>query len=390
MIFLIIPAAALAALLAIIHIALDLGVVANILKDGRRTACPVPSDAPLPAVTVVVAVRNEEACLPALLSSLERQTASDCSFLFVDDRSTDGTPALLSDFRRRLGSRAMVLRNDAEPIGMTGKQAALDMAVDACRTEVLLFTDGDCTVPETWVEGMRRRFLDPGLGVLFGRLRVAERRGFLHRFQAFEQPLIHQYNLGGVGIGLPMGCFGNNLAARAEAVRDVGGLRGLGYTVTEDAALLSAIARSGRWKAGASVLAETTIETDTKKSWADYLNQHSRWNAGGFFSGDFRTRLGYRFITLFLVGSVLLLPLSLLDWRFCLPWLVPFLGIASLGFFGGLYQGVPRRRHYLHLLPYTAFFTAFYSWVTVRAVMRRWVDWKGSPLRTARRRRASS
>jgi len=370
----------LAALLVFIHAALDLGIVVNIVRDRRR----VPPEAPLPTVTVAVAVRNEEASLPGLLASLERQTAADCSFLFVDDRSTDGTPALLEDFKRRLGGRVNVLRNEAIPSDMTGKQAALEIAVEACRSEVMLFTDGDCTVPETWVERMRERFLEPELGVLFGRVRIAEGRSFLDRFQAFEQPLIHQYNLGGAGMGLPMGCFGNNLAARSRALRDIGGFHGLGYTVTEDAAVLSAISRSGRWKAGASVLDATTIGTRGKAGWKEYLNQHTRWNAGAFFSADPATRLGYRYVTLFLIGSIALLPLTFVDWRFCIPWMAPFLGILSLGFLAGLYDGPKRALYFLRLPLYTAFFTFFYGWVTMCAIARRPFDWKGSLLHTDR------
>jgi cellulose synthase/poly-beta-1,6-N-acetylglucosamine synthase-like glycosyltransferase len=383
--FLIVPLAALAAILAFVHLALDAGVVSNIVRDRRRAARRTPSRGAPPTATVVVAVRDEEAALPALLSSLERQTAADCAFLLVDDRSTDGTPALLEGFRSRMGGRATVLRTEDVPAGMTGKQAALDLAARSCRTDVMLFTDGDCTVPETWVELVRERFWDPRLGVLFGRLRLEDRGGFLSRFQAFEQPLIHQYNLGGAGMGMPMGCFGNNMAARTEAVREIGGFRGLGYTVTEDAALLSAIGRSGRWKAAATVLAETTISTRGKERWAEYVNQHTRWNAGGFFSSDLSTRLGYRYVTLCLIGSLLLLPFAVLDGRLLLPGLSPFLGIASLGFLGGLYGGVRRGRHYLLLLPYTAFFTLFYSFVTLRAIVRRPFRWKGSLLNGAQR-----
>lgn len=381
---LIIAISVLAAILAVVHIVLDIGVLANLRGDRKRAARPAPAGAPLPSVTVVAAVRNEEEALPALLSSLERQTASDCAFLLVDDRSTDGTPGLLADFSRRMGGRATVLRNEGLPPDMTGKQAALDMAVRACRTEVMLFTDGDCTVPAAWVECMRERFLDPRLGVLFGRVHLADRRGFLARFQAFEQPLIHQYNLGGAGIGMPMGCFGNNMGARTEAVRRIGGFRGLGYTVTEDAALLSAVAGAG-WKAGASVRKETTVETRGMADWAGYVNQHTRWNAGGFFSADRATRLGYRYITLYLLASVLALPLAALDWRFALPWVVPYLGIGSLGFLAGFYGDERPVPYYLRLLPYTAFFTVFYAFVTARAVVRRPFDWKGSLLRAQER-----
>ena len=124
---------------------------------------------------VVVAVRNEEQTLPRLLESLRAQTAGDVRFLFVDDRSPDGTAHLLDEFCAAVGDRARVIHSDGEPRGLTGKQAALDLAFDRARGDVLLFTDGDCVVPPTWAEEMLGHFGDPRVGVVLGRIELAEK-----------------------------------------------------------------------------------------------------------------------------------------------------------------------------------------------------------------------
>ena len=338
-----------------------------------------------PSVEVVVAARDEEAVLPSLLASLARQTDRRCTFLFVDDRSTDGTARLLERFRASLPDRVRVLAGTEEPVGLTGKQAALDLAIREARADVLLFTDADCVVPEGWAADMGSRFADPEVGAVLGRVRLPEGRGFLARFQAFEQPLINQYNLGPVGLGGAFGCFGNNLAVRREAALAVGGFRGLGYSVTEDTTLLTAIRDLGGWKVGASVSAEGTVTTAAMPDWRSYVNQHTRWNAGAIHARDWQTRLVYLLvIVLYLPLTLVVLPLGLLDWRVAVLSLTSFVSVGSFGFLAGLDPGVERARYYRRFVPYLVFFLFFYSFVTWRAALARPFDWKGRRLRPGR------
>jgi len=341
---------------------------------------------PRPSVEVVVAARNEEAVLPSLLDSLARQTEASCTFLLVDDRSTDATPQLFERFRQRMPHRVRVIRSAEEPVGITGKQAALDLALGAARGDVLVFTDADCVVPEGWVEEMGSRFADPSVGAVIGRVRLPEARGFLRRFQSFEQPLINQYNLAVVGIGGAFGCFGNNLAVRREAALATGGFRGLGYSVTEDTTLLTAVRDQGRWKVRATVAQAGTVTTTAKPDWSSYVNQHTRWNAGAIYARDWQTRVSYLLvIVIYLPLTLVLLPLGFLDWRVPLLSLTSLVSVGSFAFLAGLNPGVERKRYFLWFLPYLVFFLFFYSYVTWRAVLARPIEWKGRRLRAGRR-----
>jgi cellulose synthase/poly-beta-1,6-N-acetylglucosamine synthase-like glycosyltransferase len=198
-----------------------------------------------------------------------------------------------------------VIRRTTEPEGLTGKQAALDQAFQQVRGDVILLTDGDCVLPPSWVEEMLRHFEDASVGVVLGRVELPAGRNFLERFQAFEQPLLNQYNLGSAGVGLPTGCFGNNMALRARAMAGTGGFATLGFSVTEDALLLDAVARAGGWKVAVCSSEAAAALTRAQPCWKEYVDQHTRWNAGGLFSPDIVTRLSYVFIVLiYLVGSI--------------------------------------------------------------------------------------
>jgi cellulose synthase/poly-beta-1,6-N-acetylglucosamine synthase-like glycosyltransferase len=376
-VFLIAFAAAGAVIMAL-HLTMAAGLVLNFARDRRRRAARRESGPDGGAAEVIVAVRNEEETLPALLASLSHQSASSCRLLFVDDRSTDATGRILDEFCSAAGPRARVIHNTREPSGLTGKQAALETAFREARGEILLFTDGDCTLPEGWAREMLRSLEDPEVGAVLGRIELAEGKGFLGRFQAFEQPLINQYNFGNAGVGVPMGCFGNNMALRARVIREIGGFAGLGYSVTEDAALIAAVGRLTRWKVRVSTLAETAALTRPKARWREYVNQHTRWNAGAFFARDLATRAAYGFVVGYLILSILFLPLGALDWRVPLLSLNAFVSMGIMGFLGGLYPGKAKRTYFLRFPGYMLFFGFFYSFVSLRALFHRPLEWKGS------------
>jgi cellulose synthase/poly-beta-1,6-N-acetylglucosamine synthase-like glycosyltransferase len=376
--------AVVSAVILLLHVALSVGVISNMAAENAahpvRTARRDAGSDMRPEV--IVAVRNEEATLPKLLESLRGQTRADVLLLFVDDRSADRTAALLDDFCRQVGERARVIHNAEEPVGLTGKQAALDLAFACAKGDVLFFTDGDCVVPPTWAGEMLAHFSDPRIGVVLGRIELDEAPGFLRLFQAFEQPLLNQYNFGSAGIGMPTGCFGNNMAVRAQAVKEVGGFRALGYSVTEDAMLLDAVCRAGGWKVRTCTTVRAAVFTRAQAGWGAFIDQHTRWNAGALFSPDLFTRVSFSFVVLFyLVGSLVVLPLAILDWRVAVVSLNSFLSIGLLAALAGFYEGKNRARYFLRFLPFLFFFGFFYSFMTVRALVRRPFDWKGSILR---------
>ena len=389
---------ALCASMLLTHGALAAGVLRARLRDrrddARRARRPAPNRTPAPPVSVVVAAMNEEQALPRLLDSLAAQTTTAFELVLVDDRSTDASAAIMAAHRAAAPYPVRVVRNRRPPEGCTGKQQALDLGVAAAAGELLLFTDADCTVPPGWVERLTAYFTaDAGgrTGVVFGQLAVrapgaggdrtgaAARERFTDRYQAFDQPLVHQYSTGTAGLGQPTGCFGNNLALRAPVLAAVGGFRSLGYTITEDAALIGAASRAG-WQVRAATLPETQVTTEPQPDWRAFINQHVRWNGGAFFSNDPAAAWGYRYVTLFLIGSVAAAPFAPLA-----PWLAvwPLTSLLSIGTLAALAAALyhPRRRRALaRVVPYTLFFMGFYAYITVLAIAGVRAEWKGSRL----------
>ena len=209
----------------LVHAALLVGVLLARLRErwSRRAEAP-----PRRRISVIVVARDEEKTLPGLLESLAAQTVTEFQTVLVNDRSADRTPAIMEEFARRQRRPVTVLHNSASPVGANPKQVLLDRGVQAATGEVLFFTDADCLLPPRWLEDHLRAFRHPRVGVVFGQISMPPDGSFLARYQAFDQPLIHQYSSGSAGLGLPTGCFGNNLAARREAIESIGGFRRAG------------------------------------------------------------------------------------------------------------------------------------------------------------------
>ena len=173
------------------------------------------------------------------------------------------------------------------------------------------------------------------------------------------------------------------MGVRAAAVKETGGFRSLGYSVTEDAMLLDALCRAGGWHVKTCTSIRGAATTIPKAGWKEYINQHIRWNAGGLFSSDLVTRVSFIFVVLiYLVGSLLVIPLGLVDWRVPVLSLNAFLSIGLLACAGGFYEGKRKGPYFFRLLPYLLFFGFFYGFVTLRALAQQSFVWKGISLRT--------
>lgn len=128
-------------------------VFAQLVLGGRtiRRLADVPplADEAMPAVSIVVAARNEERGITAGLRSLLAQDAPRLEVVAVDDRSDDATGAIM-DRLAAAEPRLRVLHVTALPRGWLGKNHALWLGASAAAGELILFTDADVVMaPDT-------------------------------------------------------------------------------------------------------------------------------------------------------------------------------------------------------------------------------------------------
>ena len=93
-------------------------------------------------MSVIVPARNEEDNLPILLDSLLQTRYDTVEIIVVDDRSTDGTAAVVRGYAER-DPRVRLIEGAELPAGWFGKPWACVQGYREARGDLLLFTDAD-------------------------------------------------------------------------------------------------------------------------------------------------------------------------------------------------------------------------------------------------------
>jgi len=286
----------------------------------------------------------------------------------------------MHDFAQRYPERAKVVELVEDPEIGNPKLNALIRGVDLADGNILLFTDADCIVPPTWISEIRNCFADEEIGVILGPIETRKTGTTLSVFHAFDHIFKYSYTAGCAGIGMPTGGFGNNLAVRKKTIDAIGGLRAIKVTSTEDAALISHIRAHTEWKCRALFSRGVTVITEPQKSWKALTQQEIRWHTGGLFSPDVQTRLSYSFIMLYLTISVLVIPVC-----FAVPllWIAPvisFVTMSLMAVISGMLTRQPFAGFWLLLVPFILLSMGYNSYLTIRALLKPHLVWKGTEL----------
>jgi cellulose synthase/poly-beta-1,6-N-acetylglucosamine synthase-like glycosyltransferase len=247
----------------------------------RRDAWVMPAIPPgldWPAVSILVPAHNE-ATVIAL--TLEHLCALDypvdrMEIIIVDDGSTDGTGDIVDRVADR-DSRVRCLRVPPH-LGGRGKSAALELAVDASKNELIAIYDADNRPEPGSLRSLVSALVaDPNLAATVGKFRcINRRRNLLTRFINIEclafQWIMQagRWSLLGVTT-LP----GTNFVIRREVLHEVGGWDK--DALTEDAELSIRIYETGRCIR--FVPRAITWEQEPEKL-GTWFRQRTRWARG--------------------------------------------------------------------------------------------------------------
>jgi cellulose synthase/poly-beta-1,6-N-acetylglucosamine synthase-like glycosyltransferase len=344
-------------------------------------------ETPAPCVSVVIPVRNEEMLLPALLAGFEAQTWPDIEFLFIDDGSTDSSPALLKDFKRRCAFPVTIItraENVMENSGADGKrgfvnrkQRALSCGIAQARGSILLFTDADCKVGPDWVRVMAQNMSAENTGVVLGPVyKETASRGALYDYQRFDHMVRGMYIAASAGLGAAGGGFGNNIAVRKAALDMAGGYESVPPSVTEDAAMISLIRKKTGYEVHAVYDPATHVFTRCEPTWRRLVGQTLRWHHGGLFSSDAVTRLSFGTLALLYLLCALCFPLAVIHPPFLIVPAVVFLEIVLGNLPVKSYAGKSSPLNLSAYLFHSFFMEYFFTWLTVLSFAGKKPDWK--------------
>jgi len=282
---------------------------------------PTPPSPPVrrwPSVDVVVAARDEEARLPSTLAALRAlEYPGALRVIVVDDRSRDGTAALVRAARAR-DPRLTLVQVTRTPSRMAPKVHAVARGVSAGRGEIVLTTDADCIVRPGWARAMVAPFADPRVVWTLGSVTTrapAEARGFRERFEAIDWLSLMLVARSLARLGWTLASSANAQAYRRAAFEAAGGFGPAGHAPSGDEDLLAQ--RLGRLPGARSVFVddpEARVLTAPMPSWRRLVGQRRRWASR--FRHVRRYHLGFWLGVTWVGAHSLALSIALLS----LPW----------------------------------------------------------------------
>jgi glycosyltransferase involved in cell wall biosynthesis len=117
------------------------------LYIGNRSTAQLRNIAPnegqaWPRLSIVIPARNEERRVEEALRSILAQDYPNAEYMVINDRSTDGTGAILAEMAKR-DARLRVVSIQELPAGWLGKNFALYQGAKAATGDLILFADAD-------------------------------------------------------------------------------------------------------------------------------------------------------------------------------------------------------------------------------------------------------
>jgi len=165
----------------------------KILIEGKRSSCTRASNNKNFSVTIGIPAYNERGRICYILQQVLSQCRCLVDELIINTSgSTDGTQEEVSSIVKK--------GNTCQPIKIinkterAGKAAALNDILEACKTDIIVFMDGDVKLGKNCVRELLRLFFHANVGVVSGNVMPLnnESGGLFSHFSWIERQLHHK------------------------------------------------------------------------------------------------------------------------------------------------------------------------------------------------------
>jgi cellulose synthase/poly-beta-1,6-N-acetylglucosamine synthase-like glycosyltransferase len=230
--------------------------------------------APKTKISIVIAARNEEENIGALLSSIESQIYPKQFFevIVVDDHSSDGTANIVKNFQS-----VKLIRLQFDSIN-SYKKKAIETGIANASGDLIVTTDADCVVGENWLKTIASFKEQTNAVFIAAPVAMENKLTLLHIFQSLDFLVLQGITAASVRKKIHNMCNGANLAYERNAFFEVNGFTGIDHIASgDDMLLMQKIAQSFPDKISYLLSKEAIVTTQAPKTWKEFLNQRKRW-----------------------------------------------------------------------------------------------------------------
>ena len=225
-------------------------------------------------VTVIIPARNESANIKACLSALMAQTypRSLMEIIVVDDLSEDDTAEIVKNFPVKL------IRNNPKPGTIAFKKQAIATGISQASGALILTTDADCIVANTWVSTMVNTLQSQRAYMVTGPVKMMPGNQCLSMFQSLDFAILQGITAASVGSGIHDMSSGANLAYIKSFYHEVGGFNGIDDIASgDDMLLMQKFSAQYPGSIGYAFSTDAMVNTKTEPTWKLFLQQRIRW-----------------------------------------------------------------------------------------------------------------
>jgi biofilm PGA synthesis N-glycosyltransferase PgaC len=223
-------------------------------------------------ISIVIACKNEEENIDALLNDLTEQDypAQLFEVIIVDDHSEDQTFRYASGFSGI--ENLKVISNDGY-----GKKRAIRTGILLSKGELIITTDGDCRMGAKWIRTIMSFYKDFKPDMIICPVKLESRPGILNRFQELEFLSLQGVTAGSAISGNGTMCNGANLAFTRNAYMDHSSSLHEELASGDDVFLLHSLKKDQksdiRWLEASDALVTST----SVPSLLSFIRQRKRW-----------------------------------------------------------------------------------------------------------------
>jgi len=232
-------------------------------------------------VSVIVAVRNEEKHIEALLRGLLQQDypAQMYEVVIINDHSDDATAEqiekALAKWNADQSVKVIVLNLEEGK----GKKAAVAKGIEVSTGELILLTDADCQFSKFWVKTMADFYDIKMPQLILGPVRMSNDESFSGRMQSLEFISLIASGAGACSKDFPIMSNGANMGVSRSAFFACGGFEGnMQYPSGDDMFLMMKIKKEFGVGSVKFIRArEAIVDTPAVDSFGEFIQQRLRW-----------------------------------------------------------------------------------------------------------------
>ena len=327
--------------------------------------------------SVLIAARNEEKNIGNLLKSLYNQTFSKELFevIIIDDHSEDETISVVENFlKEHKDINLKFFKAEKE-----GKKYAISQALHLAENELILVTDADCFLKETWIESIVNFYKEENCKMILAPVLLSPAGTFFEKIQVLEHLSLIGSTAGSAAIGFPVMCNGANMAYERLVALEVEKQRkDFNIPSGDDMFLMEYFIKNYGAENVKFLLSKTAIvKTNTCKNISEFFRQRRRWVSKTKSYTSWKI-LSTAFVVLFFNLSIISLLVSAL---FSPTLLIPYFLLTFLKFLIDypLLRNITTFMNQKNLLIWTLpleFVYPFYAVITAISGMLINVKWK--------------